>query len=332
MLASFPHLTESKRLAALRSYEVLDTHGEPGFDNTVHLAARLIGTPIALVSFIDAERQWFKARFGVDAAETSRQHAFCAETIRNPSGPLVVPDATLDPRFACSPLVTGAPGIRFYAGVPLVNPQGAAVGALCVIDRVPREISDGSLETLVRLAEAVMTALELRRTTNQIRRLPMTDILTGLASRCALLCAVENAIAQHSRNGEGFALLQLDLDHFKHINQRHGHMAGDTVLRHVADILEQSVRVGDLAARFGGDAFAMLLTDGRTDAAGKCALIRARIEAGMLVRGRDLTASIGAVTIRPPPADIDAALAAVEAVLDEVQSSGRNRALHRLHG
>lgn len=128
---------EASRLASLMHLGLLDTLPEPAFDALVDEAADCFATPIALVSLLDADRQWFKARRGLDAVETPRGVAFCNHTIRG-AGPLVVPDATRDPRFANNPLVTGAPGIRFYAGAPVLAPDGARIGSICVIDSAPR--------------------------------------------------------------------------------------------------------------------------------------------------------------------------------------------------
>jgi PAS domain-containing protein len=166
-----PPIDEAERLAALRACDVLDTASEESFDNLARLAARLFGCPIALVSLIDAERQWFKARIGLGASETPREMAFCAHAILEPSKPLVVPDATADPRFADNALVTGPPDIRSYAGVPLVTHDGFPLGTLCVIDRQPRQFSSENLETLSTLAQSVVTNLELRRALRHMREL-----------------------------------------------------------------------------------------------------------------------------------------------------------------
>jgi PAS domain S-box-containing protein len=156
--------TEAARLAALRAYGVLDTPPEPQFDGIVRLARTICGTPVALVSLVDAERQWFKARAGIEATETPLNHSFCAHAIGEREI-LVIPDLTLDPRTRDNPLVTGAAHMRFYAGAVLRTPRGEALGALCVIDTRPRPggLTPEQTDCLLTLARQTMALLQFRR-------------------------------------------------------------------------------------------------------------------------------------------------------------------------
>lgn len=152
---------EAERLAKLASYEVLDTKPEEAYDDIVRIASQICETPIALVSFVGAERQWFKARVGLDATETPRDLAFCAHAILQEQV-FEVPNALEDSRFATNPLVTADPSIRFYAGAPLDAPGGLRLGTLCVIDMEPRQLSEGQRAALAALARQVVSQLELR--------------------------------------------------------------------------------------------------------------------------------------------------------------------------
>ena len=175
---------EAKRLAALERYKILDTVAEQAYDDIVKVASYICGTPIALVSLIDEQRQWFKARVGLEVPETPREQAFCDYTIRQKST-LIVEDATQDERFASNPLVTGAPDIRFYAGAPLITPDGFALGSLCVIDRQARTLTAEQISALESLARVVVNTLELRFISTQLAgALNSVKTLSGLLPIC----------------------------------------------------------------------------------------------------------------------------------------------------
>src|SRR5437667_3284826 len=166
MSAPIP-LNEVKRLKVLWQYEVLDSVPEEVFDDLTELAARICEAPVAMITLVDEKRQWFKSKVGVTINETSRDISFCSRAIEQ-SELFIVPDAAADARFAQNPLVTSDPKIRFYAGAPLISPDGYALGTLCVIDKVPRELRPEQKQALRILARHVVTQLELRRRSGEL--------------------------------------------------------------------------------------------------------------------------------------------------------------------
>ena len=256
---------ETARLAALAGLQIMDSGPDPRFDSFVRLAADMYGVQIALVSLLDRDRQWFKAAWGLQTHESSRKDAFCAYAILNPSEVMVVEDATRDPRFADNPLVLGDPNIRFYAGAVVHAPSGHPLGTLCLIDREPRTMDAGERQRLQDLAGGVSALLALHGHAAEMQRAATRDALTGLANRAMFDMALDRAVAD-ALDAKPCALLLLDLDRFKLVNDTLGHAAGDTLLREVAARLTAAVREGDLCARFGGDEFAVLMTD-QADAA-----------------------------------------------------------------
>jgi GAF domain-containing protein len=157
---------EAARQAEVDAYRIVDTFEEQAYDDLTRLAAQTFQTPIALITFLDHDRNWFKSRIGMDASEAPRAVALCEHMVLQPGQAMVVNDASRDPRFCGNPLVVGEPRIRFYAGAPLVSPAGHTLGAICAIDTQPREVDAQQVETLLFLAQQVMQQLELRRQRN----------------------------------------------------------------------------------------------------------------------------------------------------------------------
>ncbi len=311
---------EPGRVAALHRYEVLDTPREAGFDRITALVKSVFNVPMCAVSLIDTDRQWFKSCVGLSIHQTGRDVSFCTHTIMARE-PLYIPDARLDSRFADNPLVTGAPFIQSYLGVPLSTPEGYNVGSLCAIDVVPRTYSEQQIDILKSLAALVVDELELRR-------IAQTDFLTGAATRRSFMLELEKTLARLRRSQQPAALLLLDLDHFKLVNDTYGHPAGDLVLRTVADALASQLRQSDTIGRLGGEEFGILLQDAGRDRAPQTAQrLRACLQALRIPHDPPLgvTASFG---IAIPDVETNSAeqwLAAADLALYEAKRSGRNR-------
>lgn len=307
-------INEATRLDTLRSLNILDTSAEERFDRLTRLAKRLFGVPIALISLVDADRQWFKSCQGLSATETSRDVSFCGHAIL---GDLImmVPDALLDERFHDNPLVVGEPGIRFYAGCPLQVPNGSKLGTLCLIDVEPRTLDEGDLQLLrdlTRMAEQEIAAVQLAT----------MDELTMLSNRRGFMAMGQHALSLCVRRMECPAsLLYFDLDGFKAINDRFGHAEGDRALTAFAKLLMQTFRDSDVVGRLGGDEFVVLMTD---SADAECTIAIQRLQRAVDVynqtsqRGYDIRFSVGDIAYEPiRHTSIDALVSAADARMYE---------------
>jgi len=457
---------EAARLAALQRYGILDTAPEPAFDRLTTIVARVLDVPIALVSLVDVERQWFKSCVGLGATETSRDVAFCAYAIHS-DAVFVIPDATADERFADNPHVVGEPYVRAYAGAPLRTSDGFRIGTLCAIDLRPRAFTADQLAMLMDLAQVVISEMEQLRTLRALQRaegqiaervsileailesagegilvcdergrtlvanpmarrltgrtidgnesrpiplppgfardlgifcadrttvfpnddlplskalrgestdqvavhirnpsypegidlhctgrtirdsagairggvvmindvtalrlaqqrlaeLAVTDELTGLPNRRALRDRLELLAAEAVR-GRRFTVTIVDLDHFKRVNDTHGHAVGDRVLVAVAKVLRDSIRRSDLAARMGGEEFCVVQTDVDVSLIG---VLTERLRAAIAAVREPIpvTASLG-VCHSSVACNPEAVLAAADAALYRAKAAGRN--------
>jgi diguanylate cyclase (GGDEF)-like protein len=311
---------EAGRLRALRRLEVLDTPPEAPFDNIVNLVRVVLGVPICVVSLIDEDRQWFKARSGLAVCQTSRDVAFCAHTIQQ-AVPFIVRDALKDARFATNPLVTGPPFIRAYAGIPLRTPEGYNAGSLCIIDGVTRDFSDRELAVLGSFARLAENELALRRT-------GALDRLTGAMSRQCWTERAEAEIARAQRDAGTLSLAVLDLDNFKCVNAALGHEAGDTVIRHAADICMAALRPSDVFGRLGGAEFGLMMP-GTDSGAAIAAAERMRglfgQGPGALARPVNCTVSIGVSQLDGADPGLAPLLARADKALAEAKAAGRDR-------
>jgi diguanylate cyclase (GGDEF)-like protein len=341
---------ETRRLEVLQSYHLIDTAPEPAYDDIVNMASLMCGTPIALVSLITEDRQWFKARVGLDQMETPRDQAFCAHAIRNPSSIMEVQDASKDPRFMHNPLVVGEPGIRFYAGAPLLTPSGAALGTVCVIDRVPRQLTPSMAQGLQALARQVGELLALRRANSDLQTLNQSvmemqvelehyqvklegenaelaqsspvDPVTGLNNQRAFERALGEELLRVEGTQSRLALLLAEIDHLGVFARDFGAVAKDDALRRVAKVVKAQARGYDTLACLDSRRFAMLLpgTDDSEMAAMAARLRRAVSFLPPL--GRGLRVSIGAAVARPIDAPLDVMQRATSAVEQAMEQGG----------
>ena len=271
-----PPLPEHKRarLQEIKAVGMLTLGDQETFDNIAILAREIAAAPMAAISLIDEDMQWFLARQGLPPGEASHSVTFCAETVLTPEL-MVIEDTLKDSKYSQNPLVLGSPQVRFYAGVPLILPCGESLGTLCVLDVVPRGLSEPQKRALKTLGQSAVSEIEMRRRMLKLKQevgrrriaeahilhLSMRDPLTGLPNRAALNERFDQQLKQAQRTGTQLALLFVDLDTFKAINDSLGHDAGDAALVEVAHRLSHVLRASDTVARLGGDEFVVLLPD-----------------------------------------------------------------------
>ena len=246
-------IDEVARLNALRSLNILDSPSEERFDRLTRLTKRIFGVPIALVSLIDEDRQWFKSSVGLNVNETPRDISFCGHAIHG-DDVFIIPDATKDQRFADNPLVLNEPNIRFYAGYPLKSLDGSKLGTLCILDREPRSLSEEDLQTfkdLASIVESEFSAIELAT----------IDELTGITNRRGFMMLAQHSLSLCARQGIPASLVYFDLNKFKQVNDKFGHAEGDRALTVIANQMKYNFRDSDLYARLGGDEFSVLLVN-----------------------------------------------------------------------
>ena len=292
MKAPDTHKNEQSRIKALRSLNVLDTPSEERFDRLTRLAKRMFDVPIALVSLVDENRQWFKSCIGLNVSETPRDISFCGHAILG-TEIFIIPDTKKDERFSDNPLVLNEPHIRFYAGCPLRYLDGSMLGTLCIIDTQPRILNEADLEALKDLAELAEHEL-------MAVQLATLDELTKISNRRGFIKLAKHSLDICARHRIPASLVFFDLDEFKSINDQFGHAEGDTALIAFSDELKNTFRSTDVLARLGGDEFAVLLTDTSIEPAEKT-IARLRISVERYNkdsnRGYDISFSEGILSI-----------------------------------
>ncbi|MGO1246533.1 MAG: sensor domain-containing diguanylate cyclase [Oceanisphaera sp.] len=263
---------EEQRLAALVAYDILDTPPEDAFDDITQIAALICDAPVAVINFIDRDRQWFKSVLGLNVRETPLDISICVHALFQPDL-FVVPDTALDPRFMDNPLVNGDPQLRFYAGALLVSEDGHPLGTLCVLDHHPRDLNEKQRFALRALANQVMAHLELLRAHKKqaaliqelqsaqadLLQLASTDPLSGLLNRRAFEQYLNQELALIKADTSHASLVMIDLDHFKRINDNFGHDTGDWVIQRFAQLCRGVFRKSDVISRWGGEEFVVLM-------------------------------------------------------------------------
>lgn len=313
MLAPIKPANEAVRIQALHGLNVLDSAPEERFDRLTRLAKRLFNVPIALVTLVDKDRQWFKSCVGLDVNETPRDVSFCGHAILQDEL-LLVPDAKQDKRFHDNPLVTGEPNIRFYAGYSLTVPNGNKMGTLCLIDTRPRELDDeerGLLRDLAGMAEQELMAVQMAN----------MDELTLLSNRRGFKALAQYALEACKHRDKPATLLFFDLNDFKHINDHYGHAEGDSALKTFADVLRIAFRESDVVGRLGGDEFVALLTgSSHVETTAIMARLKDILDERntMLQRGYDIRFSVGQIEYDPQQHDtVDRLLADADSAMYE---------------
>ncbi|GGK44070.1 hypothetical protein GCM10008955_42310 [Deinococcus malanensis] len=301
---------EDARLAELHRFGILDTLPESQFDRIVALAARYLDMPVAAVTFVDKDRQWFKARIGMDATETPKSESICAIAIQQ-DHVMVIPDARKDPRVNGMNCVSVDQIVGFYAGAPLRTSDGYQLGTVCVMDSVPRSFTAEEEGVLEDFAALVMDELRLHDTVRQLGDLALLDSLTSLPNRANFRQRLTQAMRRATLNNSKVVLGLMDLDRFKLINDTLGHAAGDELLRLTAHRLSECLASSDTVARMGGDEFALIFTDVAEAASTERILTRIRqaFSAPFLLEDQEIYVhwSLG-LTIFPDDADQSEAL------------------------
>lgn len=343
--------TERERQRELRSYRVLEGPLEPAYGDLTLLASEVCDAPMAALTLVDEDRQLFEARRGLDVEQIPRDSSLCAYAILEPDSVMVVDDAAVDARFSDN-LFVRSQSIRFYAGAPLVTAAGRALGTLCVMDRRPRSLSERQEQALRVLARQVVDRFEMGRTIHELQealadrdryeeqlefyqrtledRLAEvgeqsdTDPLTRLRNRRALMECLDEEIERSRRTGMPCALALIDVDHFKSFNDEFGHQAGDDALRQVAGLLESESRGLDVVARFGGEEFAVVLSNTDLDGGFVLAERFRKAISGATWRHRPVTVSIG-VASSAEASSTDALIRAADEALYRSKAGGRNQ-------
>lgn len=261
---------EAKRLSSLLKTNLLETPIENRFERVTRLLQNMLNVPITVFNLIDEERQWAKSIQGINAVEVPREQSFCSHTIQG-NRIMVVNDARFDERFADNPLVTGNPNIVFYAGCPVRAPDGHKIGALCAVDRKPRQLQPREMQILRDLAGVLESELRLDDMSRKVEGLEIklsaselharVDALTRLPNREGMFDILQRQWAGALRHKKPIAVVTADIDHMKTLNEKYGRETGDEALRQMGRVLLSAMRYEDSVGRVEGGEFVMILPD-----------------------------------------------------------------------
>jgi diguanylate cyclase (GGDEF)-like protein len=344
--------SEAARQAALDAYAIVDSGAEQAFDDIVRLAVMLCGVSAASISLIDRDRVWFKAQIGVDQSQVARELSLCNHAIDQPGRTLVVDDLDIDPIPAAKRRRLGGLPPRFYAGVPLLSPDGHALGTLSVADTVPRHLVAAQIEGLELLARQTQHLLELRRLMleqgqlltareaaaqraeqaradlqrrhEELQQSASRDPLTGLLNRGAMEKLLRESLKREPVERSPYTLLLLDIDNFKRVNDVHGHLAGDDALRAVAAAVTASIRKSDIAVRYGGEEIVVYLPGTALAGASEVAQ-RIREHVALAPLSFPITVSVGIAAGDPTRDRPEQTFDRADQALYRAKSGGRDR-------
>ncbi len=330
---------EIARMRTLRDMRILETPLEERYERITRLAQLVLRVPISAFTLVDEARQWFKSIQGLVASETARSISFCAHVI-NGDDVMEVPDAHADERFRNNPLVTGGPMIGFYAGCPVRAPNGMKIGVICAIDTQPRQMTEDQTQALRDLAAILENELRANHLSHahgaliteldDAKRTALVDPLTRIWNRGGIYEIMKRESSKASRKQEPLAVVMCDIDHFKKVNDTHGHAVGDEVIRSIARKLLTAIRTEDAVGRVGGEEFLIVLSGCAPDKLReKVERIRHRIveapvitDAGML----GVTMSFGVANLDHQfPISIEALIKQADEALYRAKHGGRDR-------
>jgi diguanylate cyclase (GGDEF)-like protein len=314
-------LSSNLRIRDGLDFDVMELGPEPGFERIALLSKTIFKLPVAFYSNVDVDRHWFRSTFGINLHHTPFECAISNLAMQQATT-LVISDTTKDERTGHNPLVRAEEGIRFFAAAPLISRNNEKLGYLCIADYQARDFPQENIQILESFAGIIMSELELRR-------LAGNDGLTGALTRRFFEYTASAAIAQANRSDSETSLLLFDLDHFKSVNDMHGHAAGDGALKHTVEVCRSILRCSDMIGRYGGEEFSVLLPNTDLDGAIEVAeRLRKAIEEIILETDYGplkITASFGIAAFRPSDMTINNFLKRADAALYRAKNSGRNR-------